>query len=111
VARERQPRAPTSSTCLAAANEYDGTVAGAFLATVGAIRALAAVDDNPQLADFADGDGAVVCYIDAEIPKGPPPPPSGTSPPSFHRAVVVVVGDRIVFIAAGYRQALPVQAP
>jgi hypothetical protein len=101
------------AACISVAHDDAGTVAAAFPSTVGAIRRLPAVRDNPQLAGFAADQPATVCYIDGQIPKGPPPPddPSATIPPSFDRAVLVVVGQTSVFIAAGYRQNMPIQAP
>jgi hypothetical protein len=99
--------------CVSAAINDGGTVAAAFDSTVGAIRRLPAARDNPQLSAYASDEPAVVCYIDGQIPKGPPPPanPSITLPPSFDRAVLVVVGSDVLFIAAGYRDSLPIQPP
>lgn len=101
------------AACITTAHDDRGTVAAAFFSTVGAIRRLPAVDNNPQLAGYADGQPATVCYIDGQIPKGPGPPddPSATIPLSFDRAVLVIVGQNAIFIAAGYRQDLLIQAP
>lgn len=96
--------------CLAPAEDY-GTVVAAFRSTVGAIRQLGAVADNPQLAEYADDQKATVCYVDGRVAKSPPPPLSGTPPPSFDRAVLVVVRDVAYFMAAGYQAKLPIEAP
>lgn len=105
------PMTEVPAACLSAAQDYQGTVSAAFTSTVGAIRKLPAVADNPQLDGYSSDDVATVCYIDGEIPKGPPPGTSGTIPPSFDRAVLVVVGQSTFLVAAGYRQNLPTQAP
>jgi hypothetical protein len=102
---------PAQATCDAAAAGYDGSVAGAYDGTMGGIRALPAVNDNPQLARYADVEPATVCYINGRIAKGPPPPPGGTPAPPFDRVVVVIVGTDKMLVAAGYQQGLPVQAP
>jgi hypothetical protein len=101
------------AACVTTAREDGGTVAAAFPSTVGAIRRLPIVNNNPQLSGFAADEPATVCYVDGQIAKGPPPPDDATAtiPPSFDRAVLVVVGHAAIFIAAGYRQNLPVQAP
>ncbi len=104
---------PGETPCSPLARDYNGTVAGAFQTTVGIVRNMTAVKDNPQVARYADSDPAWVCYIDGEIPKGPPPPPdpSATIPPSFDRALLVVAGNQTYFIAAGYRQSMSIEAP
>jgi hypothetical protein len=99
------------AACVAMAQDDRGTVVAAFLSTVGAIRRLPAVRDNPQLSRYDSDQPATVCYIDGDIPKGPPPGPSGTIPPSFDRAVLVIVDQDSIFVAAGYRENLPIQAP
>jgi hypothetical protein len=86
-------------------------VSAAFTSTIGAIQKLPTVAGNSQLNGYSSDQSATVCYIDGQIPKGPPPGTSGTIPPSFDRAVVVVVGQDTIFVAAGYSQNLPIQAP
>jgi hypothetical protein len=99
------------ASCVAAANDTNGTVAASFRSTIGAIRQLPAVADNPQLASYADSAAATVCYVDGQIPKGPPLPASGTIPPSFDRTVLVVVGGQTYVISAGYSQDMPIHEP
>jgi hypothetical protein len=101
------------AACVTTARDDGGSVAAAFPSTVGAIRRLPLVNNNSQLSGYAAEEPATVCYIDGQIPKGPPPPndPAATIPPSFDRAVLVVLGHEAIFIAAGYRQNLPIQAP
>jgi hypothetical protein len=102
--------APTK--CQNMAKDDNGTVVAAFASTIGAIRRLPAVANNPQLDTYADAQVATVCYIDGEIPKGPgSPPPPATAPPSYDRAVLVVVGEDAIFVSAGYRDRMPIQAP
>ena len=103
------PSPPTA--CLTTARDDQGVVAAFFPSTIGAIRALPAVRDNPQLARYSTDQPATVCYIDGQIPKGPPPPASGTIPPSFDRAVIVVADQSAIFVSAGYRQNLPIESP
>jgi hypothetical protein len=96
--------------CRVLARDYSGSVVAAFSGTLGAIRLLPEVGDNPQLAGHEDGEPATVCYVDGSIPKGPPPMEDGSIPPSFDRAVMVVVGDEAFTIALGYRERIPIQA-
>ena len=103
--------AEVPASCLTTAHDDNGTVAAAFESTVGAIRQLPAIANNPQLAGYAGDEDATVCYIDGDIPKGPPPPPSGTIPPSFNRAVLVVVGDQTYTVTLGYSENIPIRAP
>jgi hypothetical protein len=98
------------AACLTYANDVYGTVAATFPSTVAAIRRLPAVADNPQLAGYAEGEEATVCYIDGQVPKGPPPV-EGTPRPPFDRAVLVAVGDETYVVSAGYSESLPIQAP
>jgi hypothetical protein len=99
------------TACLTTARDDNGVVAAWFRSTVGTVRQLPAVASNPQLASYASNEEVTVCYIDGQIPKGPLPPPSGTIPPSFDRAVLVAIRDQAYFIAAGYRQTMPIEAP
>lgn len=102
-----QPPAP----CATAAQDYQGTVTAFFASTVGAIRRLPAVDNNPQLAAYADDREATICYVDGQISKGPFPPMTGTAPPSFDRAVIVVVDQNAILVEAGYQANIPIQSP
>lgn len=97
---------PAETPCSPLAADYNGTVAGAFHTTVGIVRGMTAIKDNPQLAGYVDSDPAWLCYIDGEIPKGP-----ASGAVSFDRAILVVVGDQAYFIAAGYRQSMTIETP
>ena len=103
--------AQVPASCLTTAHDDNGTVAATFHSTIGVIRRLPAVANNPQLASYAEDEEATICYIDGQIPKGPPPPASRTIPPSFDRAVLVVVGDQTYPVTLGYSENIPVQAP
>ena len=83
----------------------------AFRSTVGAIRGLPAVHDNPQLGEYPADEEATVCYVDGRVAKSPPPPASGTPYPSFNRTVLVVVGDDLYFVTAGYQDRIEIVAP
>jgi hypothetical protein len=97
---------PGETPCTALAPDYNGTVAAAFRTTVGMVRGMTAIKDNPQVAGYAESDPAWLCYIDGEIPKAP-----ASGAPSFDRAVLVVIGNHTYFIAAGYRQSMPIETP
>lgn len=103
---------PAAEGCAEAARGYSGTVVGAFNTTVGAIRGLEPRSGEPsRWPRLADDHPAVLCYIDAEIPKAPPPPPDGPPPEPFDRVVVGIVDGNAEMIMAGYRDRLPVKAP
>ncbi len=97
---------PGETPCSLLAPDYNGAVAAAFRTSVGMVRDMTPIKDNPQLAGYADSDPAWLCYIDGEIPKAP-----ASGAPSFDRALLVVVGNQSYFIAAGYRQTMPVETP
>ncbi|MDQ2964328.1 MAG: hypothetical protein M3R57_00545 [Chloroflexota bacterium] len=104
----------TSATeaCAPSAREYSGTVVGAFSTTVGAIRALESRPAEPsRWPDLAPDQPAVLCYIDAQIAKGPPPGPSGEIRDPFDRVVIGVVDGKGEMVMAGYGDELPVVAP
>jgi hypothetical protein len=105
---------PTSAaeTCAPSAREYSGTVVGAFITTVGAIRALEPRPAEPaRWPDLAPDQPAVLCYVDAQIAKGPPPGPNGEIRDPFDRVVIGVVDGKGEMVMAGYRDQLPVIAP
>jgi hypothetical protein len=105
---------PTSATetCARAANDYAGTVVGAFNTTVRAVRALEPRPAEPlRWPDLAADHPAVLCYIDAEIAKGPPPGPNGEIREPFDRVLIGVVDGKGEMVIAGYRDQLPVRAP
>jgi hypothetical protein len=104
-------QAVAPARCLEVAREDAGSVSAFFTSTVGAVRSLPAVQNNPQLARYAAAQAATLCYIDGQIPKAPPPQPSATLSPPFNRAVVVVVGDDVIFAAAGYQANLAIERP
>ena len=102
----------TADPCAASAAAYNGHVAGLFVTTVGAIRAVPMLSiQSDRWPGLPDSHPAVLCYIDGQIPKGPPPQPLGTVPPSFDRAVIAVIDGQPDLIMAGYRDNLPVVAP
>jgi len=103
---------PTTDACASAAVAYTGRVAGSFVTTIGAIRAMALnVHDPNHWSGLAADHAAVLCYIDGQISKAPPPPAFGTVPPSFDRVVAVVIDGQPDLIAAGYRDNVPLVAP
>jgi hypothetical protein len=105
---------PTSASeaCARAARDYAGTVVGAFNTTVRAIRALEPLPAEPaRWPNLAADHPAVLCYIDAEIAKGPPPGPNGEVRDPFNRVVIGVVEGKGEMVMAGYRDQLPVIAP
>lgn len=104
---------PTSAaeTCAPSAHDYAGTVVGSFNTTVGAIRSLDGLAEPARWPDIAPDGPAVLCFIDAEIAKGPPPGPNGEIRDPFDRIVIGVVDGKGEMIMAGYRDQLPVKAP
>lgn len=105
--------APSAAyTCEVSAREYAGTVVGAFNTTVGAIRALEPLPAEPaRWPNLAPDRPAVLCYIDAQIAKGPPPGPNGEIREPFDRVVIGVVDGKAELVMAGYRDQLPALAP
>ncbi len=105
------PTSP-SQACGGAARDYSGTVVGSFNTTVGAIRALEPLRADPlRWPNLAADHPAILCYIDAQIAKGPPPGPNGEIRDPFDRAVVGIVDGKSELVMAGYRDRLPVRAP
>lgn len=105
---------PTSATetCARSTSDYAGTVVGAFNTTVRAIRALEPLPAVPaRWPNLAADHPAVLCYIDAQIAKGPPPGPNGEVRDPFDRVVIGVVDAKGELVMAGYRDYLPVIAP
>lgn len=104
---------PTSATetCAPSARDYAGTVVGSFNTTVGAIRRLDGLAEPARWPGIAPDRPAVLCFIDAEIAKGPPPGPKGEIRDPFDRIVIGVVDGKGEMIMAGYRDQLPVKAP
>lgn len=99
--------ANAADTCAAVAASYEGTVAGAFSTTVGAIRRFeGARPDQQRSPGVADGHPAVMCFIDGDIHKA-----LGGGDNAFDRAVVGVVDRRDEIIMAGFQDRLPVRAP
>lgn len=109
-----------AQVCAAQAQGYDGTVAGAFQTTVGAIRGLDPRQnvDRPGLSPepirwtgLAADHAAVICFIDADIPKGEAPAANGQSQDAFDRVVVAVVDGVAEVVEAGDRENIDVRAP
>ena len=101
-----------ATACDASAREYGGPVVGAFATTIAGLRRVELRDGQPgRWADLPPDHPAVVCYIDAEIPKAPPPGPNGELPDPYDRIVVAVVDGEAILLQAGYRNALPIEAP
>ena len=93
--------------CAAEAAAYDGSVAGAFDTTVGAIRRFeAAPIDQQRWPELPDARPAVLCYIDGDIAKA-----LGGGDHAFDRAVVGVVDGEGEMVVAGFQNRLPVRAP
>lgn len=96
-----------ADTCAAVADLYEGTVAGAFNTTVGAIRRFeGAPADQQRWPGVADGQPAVMCFIDGDIRKA-----LGGGDNAFNRAAVGVVDRRDEMVVAGFQDRLPVRAP
>ena len=105
------PPTPAEEACTAPAHDYNGSVVGAFQTTVGAMRNLERGMDPPRWPELTPDYPAVLCFIDADIAKGPPPGPGGSIAPSFDRLLVGVVDGAAEVLIAGYRDQLPVRAP
>jgi hypothetical protein len=101
----------SAQACAGPARDYAGDVVGSFDTTVGAIRRLDGVAGPARWPGTAPDHPAVLCYIDAQIAKGPPPGPNGEIREPFDRVVVGVVEGKSEVIVAGYRDRLPVDAP
>jgi len=101
------PFGPAAELCAAPARGYGGTLVGSFNTTVGAVRSLQPRAGVPELWPGLGADHpAVLCYIDAQIPKGGPEPA-----PPFDRAVVAIVDGASQMIMAGYKDRIPIEAP
>ncbi len=103
----------TPDACASAAVVYSGRVAGSFLTTIGAIRAMALfAQGDPWPGDPADR-AAALCYIDVQVATVSAPPGSGTSPPILARDILVVIDGQpgINLMKAGPRDNVPVVAP
>jgi hypothetical protein len=101
------PFGPAAELCATPTREYGGTLVGSFDTTVGAVRSLQPRGGAPGLwPDLADDHPAVLCYIDAQIPKSGP-----ESAEPYDRAVVAIVDGASQLVIAGYRDRLPVEAP
>jgi hypothetical protein len=97
------------SRCAEAARDYNGKVAGAFATTVGRVRRTA--PDAELFPQVEDGVPATLCYIDADIAKGPPPGPEGQIREPFDRVVLALVDNQVEVVLAGYRADVPVVDP
>lgn len=98
--------------CAAVAADYSGTVVGTFGTTVGAIRSLAPLPQDPiRWPALAADHPAILCYIDGMIPKAPPPGPNGEIRDPFDRLVIAIVDEEAELIMAGYQDNLPARAP
>ena len=86
--------AVTADTCASSAVIYRGRVAGSFLTTVGAIRAMAQFVQGDPWVGCADDHAAALCYVDAQVSRPSPPPGSTTAPPIVVRDVLVVIDGR-----------------
>jgi hypothetical protein len=101
-----------AEACAVPGREYAGPVVGAFNTTIGAISALLPSGGQPQaLQGQPAGHAAILCYVDAEIPKAPPPGPNGEIRGPYNRIVLVIVDGVATLIQAGYRDQLPISAP
>lgn len=114
------------TVCAAAAEQWGGTVAGAFLTTVAEVRAYmddphgAAEDPTaPRPGTFVypaewdsldESNSAAACYLDGPVPKGPPPASDGTAQPSFDRRLIIAAEDVTSFmVSAGYKVYVPAE--
>ena len=100
---------PAVAACAQSARDYSGTLVASLHTSVGAVRDLVPGRVQPERwPDLARDQPAFLCYIDAEIAKGPPPGPDGEIPDSFNRAVIGIAGGRSELIMAGYRDQIPI---
>jgi hypothetical protein len=103
----------TPDACTSAAVVYSGQLAGSFLTTIGALRAMKLfAGGDPWPGDPADR-AAALCYVDVQVPASSAPPPSGTTSAIVVRDVLVVVDGQpgITLMKAGPRDNVPVVAP
>jgi hypothetical protein len=107
------PASPsTTDPCAASATAYGGSVAGSFVTTVGAVRAMPALHIGAdRWAGLAADHEAVLCYVDGQIPMDVPSQAPGTVPPSLERAVIVVIDNQPELLVSGNSADIPVLAP
>jgi hypothetical protein len=88
-------------------------LAGSFLTTVGAIRAMAQFVQGDPWVGYGDDHAAALCYLDAQISGPSQPPGSTTAPPTVVRDVLVVIDGRpgIDLMKGGPPDKVPVVAP
>jgi hypothetical protein len=112
--------APTTSpaSCPASGPFFDnGKVIAAFSTTIGVLRTFAPIEISPGAQNdrwpgVANDHPAVLCYLDADVKKGPMPSrPTDTAPPSFDRIIVVVLDGEVQPMTADYKDRLPVATP
>jgi hypothetical protein len=90
----------------------ESTVSGAFETDVGALRSIQPLEAEPELfPEAADGQSAVLCYLDGPIGKGPPLGPNGEVRDPYDRSLVGIVGDTDQLIRSGYQASLPISPP
>lgn len=106
-----EPAQLSADACASAAVIYSGSVAGSYLTTIGAIRAMPLFAEGDLWAGDPADRKAVLCYVDVEISSSPPP--SGTVPPALGRDILVVIDGQpgIELLKAGPRDEVPVVAP
>ncbi len=106
-----RPSPLTADACGPAAIVYHGRVAGSFLTTIGAIRAMPLFAQGDLWPEEPAERVAVLCYVDTE---------GVSSPPASDSALAVAVRDMLVLVdgrpgielvKAGPAERVPVVAP